>query len=1151
MTRSIWLVLALAALTASLPAQTGEITGILTDPAGAAIPGAHVSIHETSTGARRVVTTNAEGVYAAPALQPGEYAVAVQREGFKQAARTGLQLQVGQQLRLDFRMELGAVSERVEVQSQASVLDTETAAAGHVVQSRQILELPLLGRNPYSLGALVPGVRVSRGMNDLPVDQISTSSVSINGGRGNQNEYLLDGAPNTGGAQNQPIIYANPDAVQEFKVETNAYSAEYGRAAGGVFNVVTKSGTNDVHFTLYEFLRNDALNANDWFANRGGQSPPPLKFNQFGGTFGGPVSIPCVYRGRNRTFFFASVELVRFVQGITYTASVPQPVELSGDFSRTVNASGKPIVIYDPLTTSPNPNGGFVRSAFPGNIVPAGRTNPASRAVSKYFPAPNTQGALYTGANNYVRTDSNNIRKDTYSFRLDHNSNDNTRAFLRYSYDDSPWRRASPYGPDNPGSPGFGPQDFTRYNAVAEANHVFAPSLMATLRGSFSRLSNFRGPISQGFDITKLGLPANLPAQIGPPAAFPTITITGYSVAGSIPNSSATSPLGTTGLIAFGMNNYAVQGSVAKTAGHHEVRAGSEIRVIQFNSLQTADNSTNFSFGSAFTQGPNPAQSSATAGIALATFLLGIAGGSVTPSPALALETRYYAGYVQDQWKVRSNLTLSLGLRYELETPRTERYNQLTNFDGAAVPPLKAPGLDLHGALAFAGLGGLSRYQGTIDRNNFAPRAGIAWHATPKTVVRTGAGVFYGTNMGIGGAPNGFGISGFNASTNIVTSNDGVTPVTFLDNPYPTGLNRPSGAGLGAATMLGQSITFYDRNNVTPYSLQWNFDLQRELPGALLFDIGYVGTRGLKFPADLTLNQLPASTLALGDALRAQIDNPFYPQIASGILASPKISRAQLLRPYPQFDGVTAAASNWAPSTYHALQVKIEKRFSRGLTFLSSYTYSKLMDVATGPFNGETLGGGNLQDNNNLRAERGVSLLDQTHRLVVNGVYALPFLRGARGLAARLLGGWEAGVVLTFYSGGPLGVTSAVNGTFSQGGNQRPNWDGRNPALSNPTPYAWLDPQVFSTPPAYQFGTTPRTFSGTRADYTRGADISLHKNTRLREHITLQFRAEAFNVSNTPVFGPPNVSFGSPTFGVVSNQSNQPRILQFALKLIY
>jgi len=1150
--RVLWIAAAVAASAAALRAQTGEITGIVSDPASVAIPGVRVSIREISTGTGRVVETNTEGVYGAPSLLPGEYSVSIQRAGFKQVTRTGVQLQVGQQLRLDFRLELGAVNEQVVVEGQASVLDTETAVAGQVVQSRQILELPLLGRNPYALGGLVPGVRVSRGMNDLPVDQISTASVSINGGRGNQNEYLLDGAPNTGGAQNQPIIYANPDAVQEFKVETNSFSAEYGRAAGGVFNVVTKSGTNDLHFTVYEFLRNDALNANDWFANQGGQSPPPLKFNQFGGTFGGPVVLPRVYRGRNKTFLFVSTELVRFVQGITYTGSVPRPVELTGDFSHTLNGGGKPITIYDPLTTRPNPNGtGFVRDAFPNNLVPAGRINPVSLAIAKYFPAPNTQGTLYAGANNYVRTDSNNIHKDTFSIRLDHNFSDNTRSFLRYSYDDSPWRRASPYGADNPGSPGFGPQDFTRYNTVAEANHVFGPSLIATIRGSFSRLSNFRGPISEGFDITRLGLPANLASQIGAPAAFPVADVSGYSVTGSIPNSARSGSLGSTGLIAFGMNNYAAQGNVTKSLGQHELRFGGEARVIQFNTLQTADNSTNFTFGSAFTQGPNPAQSSATAGFALATFLLGIAGGSVTPSPALALETKYYAGFVQDQWKVRGNLTLNIGLRYELETPRTERYNQLSNFSRDAVPPLKAPGLDLHGALVFVGVGGLSRYQGNIDANNFAPRFGIAWHATPKTVVRTGGGIFYGTNMGIGGAPNGFGISGFSASTGIVTSNDGVTPVTFLNDPYPNGLNRPSGSSLGAATLLGQSVAFYARNNVTPYSIQWNFDAQRELPGALLLDVGYVGTRGLKFPGDRTLNQLPAEALALGDGLRAQVDNPFYGQIGSGILASPKVSRAQLLRPYPQFDSVSSQAANWAPSTYHALQVKLEKRFAKGFTFLGAYTYSKLMDFTTGPFSGESLSGGNIQDYDNLRAEHSVSQLDQTHRLILNGVYALPFFRATKGIGARLLGGWEVGVVVSLYSGGPLGITSAVNGTFSQGGGQRPNWGGENPALGDPTPSAWFNTQVFSTPPAYHFGTTPRTFSGARSDYTRGTDLSLHKNTTLKERLSLQFRAEAFNLSNTPVFGPPNTSFGSPAFGAVSAQANQPRILQLALKLSY
>ena len=1152
MPRCLAIVLGVVCLAPLALAQTGEISGLITDQGGAVIPGAQVTVLGISTGTRRALVTNSVGNYAASSLLPGPYSISVSHEGFKQATRSGVELQIDQQLRLDFSLTIGSNNEQVSVSSDAPVLNTESQAIGQVVQARQIVDLPLLGRNPYALGALVPGVRVSRGVNDLPVDQISTASVSINGGRGNQNEYLLDGAPNTGGAQNQPIIYANPDSVQEFNVATNSFSAEFGRAAGGVFNVVTKSGTNALHFTLYEFLRNNSLNANDWFANLAGQKAAPLRFNQFGGVFGGPVVLPHLYNGRNRTFFFVSTELVRFIQGVTYTASVPNPIELTGDFSHTLNSAGKPVIIYDPQTTRANPNGaGFIRDPFPNNIIPPGRISAIAKKIGTYFPVPDTAGAQYTGTNNYIRNDSNRIQKNTYSTRLDHYFTDNTRIFARFSFDDSPWTRASPYGFGDPGSPGFGPQDFTRDNAVAELTHVFSPTLLGTLRASYSRLSNFRGPISEGFDIGTLGLPSNLAAQIGAPAAFPAIILSGYSVASSIANSSGTNALGQTGLIAFAMNNYSFQATGNKTIRQHEVKFGAEYRTIQFNSLQTGDTSTNFSFSSAFTQGPNPTQSSAVAGAPLATFLLGIPGGGIAPSPALAIETKYYAGFVQDQWRLAKTFTLNLGLRYELETPRTERYNQLTNFDNAAVPQVSATGLNLHGALSFVGVHGVSRHQSALDTNNFAPRVGFAWNVTPKTVIRSGGGLFYGTNMGIGGQPSTFGITGFASATNIVTSLDGVTPIALLNNPYPNGVSAPSGSSLGPATALGQAISFYARNNVTPYSIQWNFDIQRELPGTVLLDLGYVGTRGLKFPSDLQLNQLPDSALALGDRLRTLVNNPFYGQISSGILASKTISQAQLLRPYPQFDTVTSVVANWASSNYHALQAKVEKRYAKGFNFLASYTYSKLMDYSTGPFSGESLGGGALQDNNYRRADYAASSLDQTHRLIVNTVYALPFFIKQSGFSGHALGGWEVGIVGSFYSGSPLGIISSVNGTFSQGGGQRPNWNGVSPTIDNPTPSRWLDASVFSTPAAYHFGNAPRTFNGTRSDWTRGVDLSLHKNTLITEKLRLQFRAEAFNLTNTPVFSPPNISFGSPAFGTVSSMANQPRIIQLALKLLY
>ncbi len=1127
-------------------AQTGQITGRVVDTGGGVVPNAAVKVTAEATGVNRSLETNGEGFYTAPALLPGSYTVSVEHAGFRPEVRKGLELQVNQDLRLDFSLQVGSVNQEVLVTAEAPVLDTESHAVGQVVQSKQIVGLPLLGRNAYSLGALVPGVRTARGMNDVPVDIISTASISINGAPGNANEFLLDGAPNTAAAQNQPIIYPNPDSVQEFKVDTSSFSAEYGRAAGGIFNVVTKSGTNDLHFTVYEFLRNDKLNSSNWFANLAGQKQPPLKFNQFGGVLGGPVV-------RNRTFFFLSTELVRFIQGVTYTATVPTAAQLGGNFSRDLNSAGQQVTIYDPFSTVRNPNGsGFVRSAFAGNIIPVNRLNPVALRLASFFPSANSNGIGVTGQNNYTNVSSNNIQKNTYSVRLDHNFTDATRAFVRYSYDDSPYARASPYGPNNPGSPGFGPQDFSRQNVVAEGDHVFSPSLVGSLRASFSRLGNVRGPISQGFDITQLGFPSGLAALVGAPAAFPVINITGYGVNSSVSNSAWTSALGETGLIVQGMNNYALQASLSKSLSAHTLKMGGEVRIIRFNTLQSSDDSDNFTFTSGFTQGPNAAQTSATAGDAFASFLLGTpASGSVTPSPAVAMQTVYWGGYLQDDWKVRSNFTLNLGLRYELETPRTERYNQLTNFDNTLPPAVNPPGLNLHGALSFPGVNGNPRRQAKLDTNNFAPRIGFAWHITPKTVIRAGGGIFYGSLWGIGSNPNNYGISGFTAATNMVPSLDGVTPANILSNPYPNGLTVVNTGTLGNGTLLGQSVSYYDRNTVTGYAQQFNADVQRELPGGWLLDVGFVGLHGLKFPANRTLNQLPDSTLALGDALRTQVSNPFYPRIGVGTLAATTVARAQLLVPYPQFTGVTAVGASWASSRYDALQVKLEKRYASGFTLLASYTYSKMLDYSTGAFSGETLGGGTIQDWNNLRAEWSPSSLDQTHRFIVNTVYELPFFRRQQGIAGHILGGWELGVLASFYSGSPLGITSSVNGTFSQGGGQRPNWNGLNPAVSNPTVTRWFDPSVFSNPPSYTFGTTPRTLNGLRSDYTRTVDLSLHKNTHLTERLLLQIRGEAFNLANTPVFSPPNTTFGSNAFATVSSQANQPRIVQVALKLIF
>jgi hypothetical protein len=535
----------------------------------------------------------------------------------------------------------------------------------------------------------------------------------------------------------------------------------------------------------------------------------------------------------------------------------------------------------------------------------------------------------------------------------------------------------------------------------------------------------------------------------------------------------------------------------------------------------------------------------------VASFLLGTpATASVTPAPALAMQTKYYAAFLQADWKVTPKLTLNMGLRYDYEAPRTDRFNQLTNFDFNAVPPVAAAGLNLKGALSFVGVNGQSRFQSNPDHNNISPRLGFAWQVANKTVIRGGAGFFYGSMLGVGGAGTNFGVSGFAAVSNMVTSQDGVTPYRFLSNPYPDGLVAASGSSLGAGTLIGQALSVTDRGNYLPYSTQWNFDVQRELPYGVLLDVGYAGNRGIGFQQDRQINTLPDSALALGDGLRTLVDNPFFGKVSSGILAQAKVARAQLLRPYPQFDGITSVNNSWANSRYHALQMKVEKRYAKGLTLLGAWTYSKLMDYGIGVFGGEALGGAAFQNWNNLASEWAVSTTDQTSRVVLNAVYELP-APGSNAIVKRSLGGWQVGAIASFLSGGPLGVGSAVNNTFSQGGGQRPNWNGVQPISSTPSPDQWFNTAVFSNPAAYAYGNSPRTFGGTRGDGARNLDMTISKNIQLYEKLRLQFRGEFFNLTNTVRFAPPNQTFGNPQFGQVTSQLNQPRVIQFGLKLLF
>lgn len=1156
--RVLFLLLMSCAGAATAFSQTAQVTGRIIDQSGAVVPGAQITLSNTATGIDRESLSNDDGYYTIPLIQPGQYRISVKKDGFKPLVQSGITLNVDQATRLDFTLEPGTVTEVINVESAAPLLEKENSTLGTVVDNKRVTELPLLGRNPYSLVNLLPGARAPQSLNGLPVDMFTTQFVSINGARANQNEFMLDGATNTNPAWSGPTIFPGADSVQEFKVITNNYGAEYGRAAGGVFNVVTKSGTNDFHGSVYEFLRNDVLNANEFFANRARQAKPPFRYNQYGFTLGGPISFPKKvfgplggYSGKNRTFFFTNYEGVRQRQAVTFAGNVPTLLERAGDFSQTRNAAGALITIYNPLTTRPNPTqpGTFIRDPFPNNKIPDGLIDPVAKSMLQFVPPPNT-----TGSNNFTTPASQRIDKDIFTVKIDHQLSDRQRVSGRYSYDNSPWNRPIIYG--NIGSPSNGPQVFGRKGVVLDDTYTFSQSLLGTFKYSFNRLVNTRLPLSLGYDLTQLGFPASFASALQFPS-IPVINVAGFTNTSSIPNVGSGLLLGASDYIRFGLDTHTWAGNLTKTSGRHTLKWGGEFRLIRNNETQRGDAANTFAFTSAFTQGPNAAVASATAGNAMASFLVGTPNtGQISLIPSVAMQNTTFALFVQDDIKLTPRLTVNVGVRYDYEAPRTERYNQLANFDFNATPPLTAPGLNLKGALAFVGVGGNERGQWNPERNNFAPRIGFAWSLNDKTVVRGGFGIFYAPYVvGTGTGLTPFGLAGFAATTTFVSSFDGVTPANFLRNPYPQGLRVPTGNTLGAGTLLGENIAFVDRFIRMPYAEQWNLNVQRELPGKLLIEAAYVGSRGVKLNADRELNQLPDSALAQGNALRDQVTNPFFGQITSGALSAARISRAQLLRPFPHFLSVVETNATWGSSNYHSLQVKAERRFANGFTLLASYSFSKLIDDVTGAFAGETIAAGAFQNFNNLRAERSISALDVPSRFVASFIWELPFGPGQRyltkGFASVILGGWQADGILTISDGNILGITAQNNQTFSQGGNQRPNWTGANPTLDDPSIDRWFDTSVFSQPPQFVFGNAPRTMPGLRNDGVRNLDFSVIKNTKIGERINTQFRTEFFNAFNTPRFGMPNTTFGNNNFGVVSNTINSARVIQLALKVMF
>ncbi len=1124
---------------------TSQITGTISDSSGATIPNAAVRVQNENTGIRWEAKTSANGSYTIPLLQPGKYRVTVQFDGFRTMTRSGLRLDVAQMARLDFTLEVGGTADSIEVTDKTPLLDSGSNSIGATVGADKIENLPIKGRNSSAFLMLVPGVRATRATISQPVLESHYQFFSVNGSRPGQNQFMLDGGNNTNVGFNSPEYSVQVESVQEFKVQTSNFSAEFANAAGAVINIVTKGGTNEFHGSLFEYFRNDALAATDFFSNAAGRRKPVFRFNQYGGTIGGPIK-------RNRTFFHFGYEGLQLRDPVITNTSVPTARQRSGDFSQTLTAGSALVVIHDPLTTRQDPNNParFIRSPFAGNMIPQGRINPITRRLQEYYPQPTSLGDPGTGLNNFFFTGPRTRPVNDFTARVDHQWNAATLLTARLSRSVTTITNPATFGAENKGSPGYSRNPQSHPSILLKATSSLTPTLFGEFVASLNRFDFDRRGLSNGLDPTTLGFPAYLAAN-SKALGFPSISVDSQVGLGGYANERDA------------YDRYEFKANLSKLLGKHTLKFGGLYSIVKFNSQQASNAVGAYSFARSFTQGPDPLSNAVNSGFGYATFLLGNpTSGTHNPSDlASALAQRYYGGYVQDDFKVNNRLTLNLGLRYDYETPRTERYDQLANFDFDTTSRL-SNGTQLRGGLLFPNTNGLPRAHWNRQRTNFAPRFGYAYLMGKYTVFRGGYGMFYSNSWGSGRNGNGMPPTGFICSTQLNPSLDGgLTPFTSISDPFPRGFCKPSRSSAGLLTSLGQSVDIIDRNQQIPYAQSWNFDIQRRLPKDVLFEVAYAGSRGVNLAGTLEWNQLDPQYMALGTRLNEQVPNPFLGTITDGPLSERTITRGQSLRPYPQFLGVSSRDATYGASVYHAMYLKVERRFDNGFSVLSSYTWSKLIDDVipsrTG-FPGESFSGAPLQNFYNRRGERALASFDTPHNFVTSTVYELPFGPGKRflkagGAAGKLIGGWQLNGIMLFLSGPPLQINGG-NGSGTFAGTQRPNWTGVNATRDGAIQQRlgqYFDTTQFSLNAPFTFGNAPRIMPNLRGPGTANFDLSLFKNTMLTERIRLQFRAEAFNAFNRAQFNIPTTSITSALFGRITAQANSPRDVQLALKLFF
>lgn len=1118
-------------LAAPLAAQQGRgsIQGLVTDSSGAIVAGANITISNVDTNAVFTTQSSNDGNYSAPTLAVGNYTVSVEKQGFKRAVRTGITLQVDQRAEVDVVLDVGAVAEAVEIRAEALLVDTGSASIGKVVENRRVVELPLNGRNALALTLLTPSVKSNAGSTNSGFGDrgIQLSSISINGGPNAMNGQLLDGGNNIQSYIGEVAINPGVDSVEEFKVQSGSMSAEFGFTGGGVINMVTKSGTNNLHGTVYEFFRNDKLDARNTFST----TKAPFRYNQYGVSAGGPVI-------RDRTFFFGNWEQYNYVRSEPRIGTFPTVLQRAGDFSDLLDTSGRLIPLYDPATTRANPNGtGFVRDQFPGNRIPANRLDPVALKIQEaFYPIPNrTPTDPFTNANNYGRLGTEKRDMRQYTAKIDHHFSSNNFLFGRFSsfqHKTDNGASGSTIYPND--AVAKRDDDLKTKNFLLSDTHTFTPTL----------INEFRISVTRGaFPFVVRSYGGDWPTTLGFPASVPNFTV---------PTINNGLPGFNTGTVGFrGSMNWQFLDQITKIRGAHTFKFGYDFRILAGNNFQMSSPSGAFTFTSSLTG--NPLNQAGTGSI-YASFLLGeVTNATATSHLGESQHAYNTSAFIQDDWKINRRLTLNLGMRWDFQQQPLESNNGVSNFNlGCRLPN------GLMGCTIYAGKDGQPRAFRNNDWNDFGPRVGFALDVfgNSRTVLRGGIGFYYPSQMWRENYGN---TAGFAQTTTTYSSSDANQAAFKLSQGFPFPVIQPQGSALGPQPFLGQSPLIDEADGQTPTSQQISLNLQQQFAGSWLLDLGYSGNFGRNFTAgNYDLNQLDPQFLSLGLALQDQVTNP-YAGLVPGAFGAARISRLQSLRPFPYYGTINVRNPRLGNFNSHMFIMSVEKRMSAGLTALFSFTAGKLIsDSIATPVNFGPIEQANVitfQNAYNRRAERSIDPADVSRRVVVSVLYELPFGKGS-GALNRIVGGWQFNTIGVMQTGIPIMIRGASNNLAD-----RPDSSGQSAKLDNPTRDRWFDTTQFVNPANYTYGNVGRILPDVRSPGTINWDLSAIKNTRITESINLQFRAEAFNFLNWVNLGvpiAPSTTFvpgpdgrnRSGTFGTITS-ARDARNIQFGLKLIF